>query len=321
VLLRLTDPERGNAWLPVAPCTAVDAGNRQLVLSSDRSGEPQIYRYDLRSGQSEQWTDGRNIHPHLFSLATRNRLVYIDGDRLMLLEKNAREVYRADSGWRIDASLDLDDRGRVAALTEKRAEMCRLRTMPLRTAGRAATLIELSQPIRRVAFRPRSDELMYVLEDSLHLIDRSGKNYRKLELPPGSIRDALWSADGSTLFYLHSPPGERRVDLRQYSVADRTESLVARTSQFVSLARNRDSSVFLGVGGSKGSPYLLLLVRAVQRELAIAEHAAEHPDDVVAFFSPDSQRVYYHANLQGRSAIYSIGLERFVEKTAEATDQ
>jgi hypothetical protein len=320
VLLRLTDPERGNAFLPASPCTAIDTGNRLLVLASDRTGQPQIYRYDLRSGVSEQWTDGSAVHPHLFCLISRNRLLYIDGPHLMLTEKKPREIYAAASGWSLGGSLDVDDRGRLAAFAEHQGDTWRLRLAPLTQRGRASTLGEFKSPIRKVVFRPRSSELLYLAAEGLHLVDRSGRS-RRLELPEGNIGDALWSADGSMLFFLHTAPATRKVELRQYSFAEQKEAPIADTSQFVSFARNRDSSVFLGVSGSKGSPYLLLLVRSVKRELAVAEHAATDPAGVVAFFSPDSQRVYYHSNLQGRSAVYSLGLERFVEKTEESIDR
>jgi hypothetical protein len=35
----------------------------------------------------------------------------------------------------------------------------------------------------------------------------------------------------------------------------------------------------------------------------------------VVLFAPNSQHIYYHTDREGQSAIYSVALERFIEKT------
>jgi oligogalacturonide lyase len=73
------------------------------------------------------------------------------------------------------------------------------------------------------------------------------------------------------------------------------------------------------VGGSVAAPYVLLLLRAARRELTLAEHRASSGSRAVVVFSPDSQRILFQSDREGRSAVYSMALERFVEKTEDNT--
>jgi oligogalacturonide lyase len=83
----------------------------------------------------------------------------------------------------------------------------------------------------------------------------------------------------------------------------------------VSFGANADSSVFVGASGSKASPYLLLLVRSVRRELTLCEHRASDPRLVSPQFSPNSQRVFFQSDRHGKMAIYSMRVEKLVEET------
>jgi oligogalacturonide lyase len=90
---------------------------------------------------------------------------------------------------------------------------------------------------------------------------------------------------------------------------------VANTSQFVGFGGNGDSSVFVGASGSKASPYVLLLVRAVKRELTLCEHHSSDPAQVNPVFSPNSQRIVFQSDRDGKMAIYAMVVDRLVEQT------
>jgi oligogalacturonide lyase len=130
-----------------------------------------------------------------------------------------------------------------------------------------------------------------------------------------------WSADGRVAHYLVSSASERgrTVALREHQLDTGEDRLIGVTTQFVSFSRNADSSVFAGVSGSVAAPYVLLLLRAARRELTLAEHRASQGAKAVVIFSPDSQRILFQSDREGRSAIYSMALERFVEKTEDNT--
>jgi len=93
------------------------------------------------------------------------------------------------------------------------------------------------------------------------------------------------------------------------------DRFVAPTTQYVHFGRNADGTVFVGASGSKASPHVLLLVRAAQRELTLAEHRSSDPNMVAPVFSPNSQRVFFSSDQHGKPAIYTMSVERLVEET------
>ena len=104
-------------------------------------------------------------------------------------------------------------------------------------------------------------------------------------------------------------------NIREYTPDTNEDQFVSATSQFAAFNRNGDTSVFVGASGSKASPYVLLLVRSVKRELTLCQHRASDPRQVTALFSPNSQRVIFQSDRDGKMAIYSIAVERLVEET------
>jgi oligogalacturonide lyase len=94
---------------------------------------------------------------------------------------------------------------------------------------------------------------------------------------------------------------------------------VARTSQFVDFGFNRDTSVFTGASRNAASPTVLILLRVTRRELTLCEHRASHPETVAPMFSPDSQRLYFQSDRDGKPALYGLNVERLVERTETGT--
>jgi len=90
---------------------------------------------------------------------------------------------------------------------------------------------------------------------------------------------------------------------------------VAKTSQFASFGWNHDSTVFVGASGNVASPTVLLLLRVTRRELTLCEHKASDPRAVAPIFEPDSLRVFFQSDRDGKPAIYDIHVDKLVEKT------
>ena len=88
---------------------------------------------------------------------------------------------------------------------------------------------------------------------------------------------------------------------------------------FASFGFNRDSSVFVGASGNAASPVVLILLRVTRRELTLCEHRASDPSAVAPQFSPDSQRIYFQSDREGKPAIYCMRVEKLVEKTEVET--
>jgi oligogalacturonide lyase len=225
-------------------------------------------------------------------------------------------VYAPDSGWKATSNFSLSEDATHAAVVERRETRLRLRIVGIRRAG-TSTLLEADEPVQGMRFRPKRPSLLYNYNGGLTLVNLDGRASQRLKIAPGVAGDAHWSADGGRVHYLLTPPG-KSVQLREFMIETGDDKLIGPTTQFVSFSRNSDSSVFAGVSGSRGAPYLLVLLRAARRELTIAEHRASDAASKAAIvFSPDSQRVFWQTDREGKTAIYFMALEKFIEKTEE----
>jgi len=167
--------------------------------------------------------------------------------------------------------------------------------------------------------RPKRASVLYRRGDALWLANYDGKQNYRLRLAEGGIGPAFWGPDGRSVFYLSYPEDAHKLHAIREFIPDTNEDKeVATTTQFVGFGRNADASVFAGASGSKASPYVLLLVRAVKRELTLCEHRASDPKIVNPMFSPNSQRVFFGSDRHGKPAIYSISVEKLVEETETA---
>jgi len=55
-----------------------------------------------------------------------------------------------------------------------------------------------------------------------------------------------------------------------------------------------------------------------RRELTLCEHHASDPAMVSPVFSPDSQSIFFASDRHGKSAIYRVHVEKFVEETDDS---
>jgi oligogalacturonide lyase len=137
-------------------------------------------------------------------------------------------------------------------------------------------------------------------------------------LARGKMTNPVWSPDGQALLFLREVTRTSGVASEIHSVNPEvpTERRVAATSQFAAFSPNANASVFVGASRSKAQPTVLLLVASVQREFTLCEHRASHPAEVSPVFSPDSKRVYFQSDHEGKSALYSVNVESLVESTS-----
>ena len=318
IVIRLTDPAH-QSWLPAPYNRAISHKSDFLIYAGDRSGSVEAYRLDLKNGQSRTLTGAPDLVPASLTLAPEeHEFAFLAGRSLYLARLNGghtREVYRLEEGFHFGTGFSLSEDGLVAALVEAKPGLSRLRLITMRS-GTAATLGESSDPISDPQPRPKRAGLLYRKGDELWVVNYDGAQNRKLRIAPGGLVTALWSADGRTIDYLNVPADRKQLNnIREFTPDTNEDQFVSATSQFAAFNRNSDTSVFVGASGSKASPYMLLLVRSVKRELALCQHRASDPRQVTAFFSPNSQRVVFQSDRDGKMAIYSIAVDRLVEET------
>ena len=319
LVYRLTDPAH-QSWLPSGYGRVISRRGNLMLYASDRSGTVQAYRMDLKPGQSHSLTNAASLQPWSLTMTPDERnFCYLDGPSLFMGSLGGgriREVYKAAAGQEFGRGFSLSEDGLYAALVEQKTGSSRLRLITMRN-GAAQTLAEGSDPISDPMPRPRRAGMLYRRGDGeLWLVNFDGAQNRKLRLAPGGIGTALWSPDGRTVLYLNFPADKTQLNnVRECTPDTNEDKLVSKTSQFVSFNRNSDASVLVGASGSKASPFVLLLVRAVRRELTLCEHRATDPRAVTPIFSPNSQRIFFQSDRDGKMAIYYMVVDKLVEET------
>jgi oligogalacturonide lyase len=322
-VIRLTDP----AYVSVLPAEY----NRNIARTSgwmlfccDRAGSPQAFRLDLKTGETRQLTDADALDASSLTLTPDNRSFCYCAGRSLFISNLAtlreREIYSIPEGWERCPGISVGPDGTHAVLAEQKGDSSRLRIVSL-LQGAARTVVEAPFAMSHPQARPLRAQLLYrQATDAVWMVNMDGQQNRKLKLAPGRIGNAQWSTDGKTLLYLNIPEDRAQLNaIREYSPDTNTDKLVAKTSQFASFGFNRDSSVFVGASGNTSSPVVLILLRLTRRELTLCEHRASDPSAAGPRFAPDSQRIYFQSDREGKPAIYCMRVEKLVEKTEAET--
>jgi oligogalacturonide lyase len=321
-VFRLTDPEHTSA-LPPHYARAISRKGNFLLYSCDASGSMQAYRLDLKTGQARLLTDAENFNPACFTLLDDERsFCYVDGARLYLSSLTSlrpRQVYQALEGFQ-PTGLSITDDGLSAALVEQKGSHYRLQWIRMMD-GVAVTLAEADQENDELADptpRPRRASVLYRRAGGVWLANVDGKQNYRLKLADGQALAATWTPDGKAALYLNVPVDPHKLrNIREFTPDTNEDKAVSDTTQYACFERNADGSVFVGASGSKASPHVLLLVRAVGRELTLCEHRASNPAMVSPIFSPNSQNVFFTSDQHGKPAIYRIAVDKLVQATEE----
>lgn len=316
---RLTDPSYTSV-LPAWHNRAIARNSNWMVFACDRAGAPQVYRMDFKSGETRQLTEVEDLDTRSITLTPDNRSFCFFAGRSLyaaaVASQRERELYQVPEGWERCPGMSVGPDGTHATFAEKHGESSRLRMVTL-VQGAARTVVEapfvLSDPI----MRPMRAQVLYARGDeALWLVNTDGQQNRQLKLAPGKIASADWASDGRTVLYLNLPEDPKQLNAIRECVPDTNgDKLVAKTSQYAAFGANRDTSVFVGASRNKASPTVLLMLRVTRRELTLCEHKSSTPETTSPMFSPDSQRVYFQSDRDGKSAIYSMHVDKLVEKT------
>ena len=312
-VVRLTTPTYTNL-LPSPANRFVAAKARVLVFSSDRYGKLAPHQADLRTGLIRPIAEAQNLD-----------------SASLILDEAARNVYYLDAGFLTRSELSTSrSKNRTETLAEGVTAFC-LGTSPAEFfAIRNSRLVRVAagqeQFLADAAFgpceiRPGGNGCLFWrggtdTRELWHAPSEpaSGKPVR---LASGAISSARWSAGGQSILFLREVPKENSniAELREVQLGGAIERTVAFTSQFAVFSPNGDDTVFVGASKSKAQPNVILLLRSVQRELTLCEHHASQPATVKPVFSPNSQRVYFQSDREGKPAIYSVNVEQLVEPT------
>ncbi len=306
IVVRLTSVSSANL-LPEPSNRFISVKDRFLVFSSDRMGRLQPYRLDLRTGVLMQLAETEALDPRSLCLDDSERFLYLIDKGLL------KEVSTSGRGLRTvteDVSAFGVGRSPSDLIVVKRGQLQAL------TGGAIAQDVTDGCLVR-----PDGNGCLFGRgtseDDTEFWYAPLGQNAKPRLLAKGKISFPYWSPDGQWLLFLRAVPKNDVVlsEIHQVYVETCEEQAVSPTSQFAAFSPNRDASVFVGASRSKAQPNVVLLLRSAKREMTLCEHHAKQAAAVGPVFSPDSRRVYYQSDREGKPAIYSINVELLVEPT------
>lgn len=315
---RLTDPAHSSI-LPAYYNRVIARNSASLLFCCDRNGAPQAHHMDLKSGETRELTDAEDLDASSITLTPDNHsFCYFAGRQLYIstIAGRPRPLYQVPDGWERCPGLTVGPDGTDATFAEQRGETSRLRMVKL-VQGLAHTVVEMPFVMSHPLPRPLRAQILFRQGDeALWMVNSDGTQKRQLKLAAGQVGPASWAADGKSLLYLNFPSDPVQLTTIRQQIPDTaSDSLVAKTSQYAQFGFNPPATVFVGACRSAASPTILIMLRSARRELTLCEHKASHPEMTAPRFSPDTQRVYFQSDRDGKPAIYSLHVEKFLEKT------
>jgi oligogalacturonide lyase len=294
-----------------------------MIFCCDRGGTPQALRMDLKSGESRDLTEAEDLDGSSLTLTPDNRqFCYFAGRGLYIssVGGRSRPLYEVPGDWERCPGLSVGPDGTHATFAERKGDRSRLRMVTL-AQGLPRTVVEVPFAMSHPIPRPMRAQILFRQGDeALWMVNSDGAQKRQLKLADGKLGPASWVADGRSILYLSFPADPRQLTAIRESLPDTNgESLVAKTSQYAAFGFNLPATVFAGACRSAASPTILIMLRSEQRELTLCEHKASHPETTAPRFAPDTQRVYFQSDRDGKPAIYCMHVEKFLEKTASET--
>lgn len=311
----LSDPGQAS-YLPHAANRTASARNAFVVYSTETAQGFQAVRLELKGGVQRVLSAAAALEPLSVALSPDDRTVYYsDGDALLAAPATGgkpREVYRATGAGAFRSGLTFAEDGSSLTLFDGG----KLVLLPL-TGTRPAPrmLAEVPQAVGAPLIAKGGAILFRDAEQAFHLWTPAQAKTRRLAIE-GKLGPAVWNPDGRSFLYLKFNLGKGIANsLFEYSLDTSRETMMGRTSQFVHFNRNQDSSVFVGASGSKAQPFILIMLRITRRELALCEHKSSDATTVAPRFAPSSQRIFFQSDRLGKPAIFSMAVEKIVERT------
>lgn len=313
-IIRLTTPAF-NHVLPDLGKRFVLLKPRVLYCASDRvGGRMTPHQIDLRTGVVRQVAETAALDAASLSLDAPGKFLYLlDGTQLGELPLTGKHEPKR---------LEVLAEGVTSfGIGASRTELFVIRGKRLQLIGREQPLLaeDAAGPCR---VRPGGGGCLFSRalpgeEREFWYASVDSARSKPVMLARGRISNPDWSVDGGSLLFLREVPKNSvsMVELREVKPEEQVERCLAATSQFATFSANGNDSVFVGASRSKAQPNLILLLRETRRELTLCEHRSSNPSAVRPAFSPDSRRIYFESDREGKSAIYSVNVEQLVEPT------
>ncbi len=308
LVVRLTAPFH-TAVMPPSQNRHVSSESRFLIFSSDRSGRMNPFHLDLRTAILKQLADDDGYVPASLTIDWQEkRALFLSGKRLMRVSlDHLRAETMADEidGFHVSAPGN-----EIVVLRQGHLQRLGANGPPLADQVMERGLV--SPDASRCCFMRGGDGT----DCSLWVVVMSGGS-KPTRVAAGPISNACWNPDSQTVLFLkHGMDGEAPVsELREALLDGSGDRLVTHTNRFASFAPNGDGSVVVGASRSKAQPHVIITLRSARRDMTLCEHRASRPETVQPVFSPNSRRVYFVSDRDGKPALYAVNVESLVEPT------
>src|SRR5579864_6890861 len=156
-VVRLTSPTY-STHLPAYYQRAMSRKGQFLLCWSDRTGSPQAFRLNLKSGEWLQLTDCAALDGGTLTLLPdEHSFCYFDGPSLRRSDFSKfrdREIYRVPEGWQRCPGASVTEDGLYALVAECRNDNSRLQLVSM-TKGTVSAITQTPWPISDPVSRPR----------------------------------------------------------------------------------------------------------------------------------------------------------------------
>jgi oligogalacturonide lyase len=309
-VVRLTHP----GWQSILPSPRnrfISAKERFLIYSSNRDGRRLApWAIDLRTGRARVLGEAKDLVASSLCLDTHERTFYLlDGTTVKEVALPNLRVRTLAEGIE-DFTVDLTG-----------AQLLAVKNGQLTRVGDGAVISKELGGATDLSVRPSGEGCFFQRGESADYRELwyiSLKNPEKPKLlAKGKIWNFVWNPNGASVLFLREAEvnGVFIPEIHEILPDAGAERTVERTNQFAAFAPNGNGSVFVGASRSKAQPAIDLMLRSPQRELTLCEHRSKEPASVAPVFSPDSRRVYFQSDREGRWALYAVNVERLVEPT------
>ncbi len=316
-VFRITDPKVASI-MPPLPARAIARRGNLLLFAQKLESQWTPMAMELGKGVSRALASPQGLIPASLSISSddRNALYFTDDglESTSLSGTRSQILYSAREGWKPVSAVAPSEDGTALWFIESDGKTWALRRLRAHKWA-AETMYESSTPLSHPVPNPRRAQVLCLGGSGELFTVTFDAKANRIEAQ-GRVIDCGWSPDGNEIEYLLEPsePG-RLVELRERSLDERTDKLLAKTSQFSCFARNANSTVFVGASRNKASANVLLLLRKTRREFTLCEHKSSEPAQVNCRFTPDSQKVIFQTDRDGAPAIHLVNVDKLVEKT------
>ncbi len=313
-VVRLTNPAYGHL-LPSPGNRFLSLKPRALYCSSDRlNGRLMPYQIDLRTGAIRALADTKALDPASLSLDAQGRFLYfLDGGELSETSLSGKHESKRPEVLARDVS--------SFGVGSSRAQLFAIRGGKLHQLQADSATVLAEDVSGSCVVRPGGGGCLFsrpqAAEERELWYAAAASAGKPILLARGRVSDPWWSSDGHSVLFLREMPRNNVFlsEVHEVIPEEGAERCVSSTSQFAAFAPNSNDSVFVGASRSKAQPNVILLLRSPEREFTLCEHRATKPSEVRPAFSPDSRRVYFQSDREGKSAIYSVNVEQLIEPT------